>query len=101
MESTFKNIRKKNQKKKKCPRAQPTDINLCAFSKDSADICQGDSGGGLVTYNPEGWVQMVMTQPDNHPFRFYELLGVVSYNLGCNSTFQGANNYLLDIKRHY
>ena len=90
-----------NKRRSKCPAARLTDINLCAFSKDSADICQGDSGGGLVTYNTEGWVRMVKTQPENHPFRFYELLGVVSYNLGCNSTFQGANNYLLDIKRHY
>ena len=61
----------------KCPSARLADINLCAFSQDSGDICNGDSGGGLVTLNSAGG--------------FYELTGVQSYNMGCNSSFEGRN----------
>ena len=60
-----------------CHTARLTDNNLCAFSPDSGEICNGDAGGGLVTYNSEG--------------RFYQLTGVQSYNMGCNSTFEGRN----------
>ena len=61
----------------KCPTARLADINLCAFSPDSGDICNGDSGGGLVTFNSGGG--------------FYQLTGVQSYNMGCNSSFEGRN----------
>ena len=63
--------------KKKCPTARLDDSNLCAFSPDSGDICNGDSGGGLITYNSDG--------------KFYQLTGVQSYNMGCNSSFEGRN----------
>ena len=63
---------------KKCPTARLTDSNLCAFSPDSGDICNGDSGGGLVTFNSGGG--------------FYQLTGVQSYNMGCNSSFEGRNS---------
>ena len=62
---------------KQCPTARLTDINLCAFSPDSGDICNGDSGGGLVTLNSAGG--------------YFELTGVQSYNMGCNSSFEGRN----------
>jgi len=72
----FNNIRRKSKGGKMCPTARLTDINLCAFSPDSGEICNGDSGGGLVTYNSDG--------------KFYQLTGVQSYNMGCNSTFEGS-----------
>ena len=28
-----------------------------------------------------------------HCYRFYELLGVASYNMGCNSTFEGTEKF--------
>ena len=40
-------------------------------------MCNGDSGGGLVTFNSGGG--------------FYQLTGVQSYNMGCNSSFEGRN----------
>ena len=60
-----------------CSSARLTDSNMCAFSPDSGELCRGDSGGGLVTYNSDG--------------DFYQLTGVLSYNMGCNSSFEGRN----------
>jgi len=48
------------------------DSNLCARSLEG-DACKGDSGGGLV-----------MNRGRN-----YELMGVVSFGVGCNSTYKG------------
>eukprot|EP00092_Neocalanus_flemingeri_P031312 GFUD01034008.1.p1 GENE.GFUD01034008.1~~GFUD01034008.1.p1 ORF type:complete len:384 (+),score=80.88 GFUD01034008.1:143-1294(+) len=48
-----------------------TESNLCAFSP-LGDSCRGDSGGGLVV-QVEG-------------ARYFEIVGVVSYGVGCNST---------------
>lgn len=48
--------------------------NLCA-SSTKGDACQGDSGGGLVTKKSQS--------------RYYEIVGVVSYGYGCNSTVDG------------
>jgi len=49
--------------------------NLCAVSL-TGDSCQGDSGGGLVAPRCDG--------------KFYELIGVVSFGIGCNSTVNGV-----------
>jgi len=55
-----------------CPSANIQDsVNLCATSL-SGDICAGDSGGGLVTLN--------------YAKRNYVLVGITSFNLGCNGT---------------
>ena len=37
--------------RKKCEHAKLTDVNMCAFGGG----CEGDSGGGLVIQNAEGW----------------------------------------------
>ena len=44
---------------------------MCAVS-EIGDSCKGDSGGGLVRLG-----------------KYYQLIGVVSYGIGCNSTVQG------------
>jgi len=49
--------------------------SFCGLS-DSGDSCQGDSGGGLVYKNPKSGN--------------YELIGIVSYGAGCNSTSEGG-----------
>ena len=54
------------------PRIEVRESNLCAVSQ-IGDSCRGDSGGGLVRLG-----------------RYYELIGVVSYGIGCNSTVQGV-----------
>jgi len=46
-----------------------TESQLCAVS-DSGDSCGGDSGGGLI--------RLVRDH--------FELMGVVSFGIGCNST---------------
>ena len=48
--------------------------NLCGVS-DSGDSCLGDSGSGLV-----GW---------NKDKKAYELIGVVSFGAGCDSSLNG------------
>jgi len=50
------------------------DINVCAAS-NTGDACGGDSGGGMVKQNRNGG--------------FYELIGVVSFGVGCRSTING------------
>ena len=45
---------------------------MCAVSQ-IGDSCKVDSGGGLVRLG-----------------RYYQLIGVVSYGIGCNSTVQGV-----------
>jgi len=57
------------------PEIKLKESNLCAISS-SGDSCQGDSGGGLVIPRCDG--------------RFYELAGVVSFGIGCNSTLNGV-----------
>ena len=37
----------------KCPTALLAETNLCATSTGSGDICNGDSGGGLVTLDTQ------------------------------------------------
>merc|ERR1711874_446854 len=46
-------------------------VNLCAASSEG-DACKGDSGGGLLKQSRRGG--------------FYELIGVVSFGVGCRST---------------
>jgi len=48
---------------------------LCGVSI-TGDSCQGDSGSGLVVMNQQT--------------RSYELIGIVSYGVGCNSTIDGT-----------
>ena len=48
--------------------------SVCGLSK-SGDSCNGDSGSGLVFTNPSTGK--------------YELVGIVSYGAGCNSTLNG------------
>eukprot|EP00092_Neocalanus_flemingeri_P043676 GFUD01048201.1.p1 GENE.GFUD01048201.1~~GFUD01048201.1.p1 ORF type:complete len:304 (+),score=48.95 GFUD01048201.1:30-941(+) len=50
------------------------DINMCAASQQG-DACGGDSGGGLVKKSSLGG--------------FYEIVGVISYGIGCRSSFNG------------
>eukprot|EP00092_Neocalanus_flemingeri_P025855 GFUD01028022.1.p1 GENE.GFUD01028022.1~~GFUD01028022.1.p1 ORF type:complete len:397 (+),score=85.51 GFUD01028022.1:124-1314(+) len=57
------------------PKIKLKESNLCAISQ-SGDSCKGDSGGGLVRARCAE--------------RFYELVGVVSYGIGCNSTHNGV-----------
>jgi len=57
------------------PMIKLKESNLCAISQ-VGDSCQGDSGGGLVRASCEG--------------RFYELICVVSFGVGCNSTANGV-----------
>lgn len=57
------------------PEIKIKESNLCAVSS-SGDSCQGDSGGGLVRPHCGA--------------RFYELIGVVSFGIGCNSTVNGV-----------
>eukprot|EP00092_Neocalanus_flemingeri_P035879 GFUD01039063.1.p1 GENE.GFUD01039063.1~~GFUD01039063.1.p1 ORF type:complete len:416 (+),score=71.18 GFUD01039063.1:74-1321(+) len=55
-------------------KVQIRDINVCA---DSAvgDTCQEDSGGSLMVWNSIG--------------RYYEIAGVTSFGIGCNSRHKG------------
>ena len=48
--------------------------SVCGLSQ-IGDSCKGDSGSGLVYENPRT--------------RNYEIVGIVSYGAGCNSTFNG------------
>jgi len=64
------------------------DSNMCALS-ETGDSCVGDSGGGLFLPNANKGYK-------HYPFlnylislRFDEIVGVVSYGIGCNSTFNG------------
>ena len=50
------------------------DGSVCGLSQ-IGDSCKGDSGSGLVYENP---------RTTN-----YEIVGIVSYGAGCNSTFNG------------
>eukprot|EP00092_Neocalanus_flemingeri_P107358 GFUD01137800.1.p1 GENE.GFUD01137800.1~~GFUD01137800.1.p1 ORF type:complete len:395 (-),score=97.10 GFUD01137800.1:165-1349(-) len=50
-----------------------SESNLCAVS-ELGDSCAGDSGGGLFMRNQRG---------------YYELVGVTSYGVGCNSSSIG------------
>lgn len=50
--------------------------NLCAASL-VGDSCRGDSGGSLMMRNRENG--------------YYEIIGVVSHGLGCNSVYKGES----------
>ena len=54
--------------------AKLRDSNLCGNSP-KGDSCSGDSGSGLVAWNKE--------------IQAYELIGVVSFGVGCNSSISG------------
>ena len=51
--------------------------SICGLSQ-IGDSCKGDSGSGLVYRNP---------RTEN-----YEIVGVVSYGAGCNSTFNSKTD---------
>jgi len=53
------------------------DVNLCAVS-GAGDSCGGDSGGGMIR----------KTSPDDDGY--YEIVGVVSFGIGCFSTLNGG-----------
>ena len=53
--------------------------SICGLSQ-IGDSCKGDSGSGLVYRNPR-------TQN-------YEIVGIVSYGAGCNSTFNSETDPL-------
>eukprot|EP00092_Neocalanus_flemingeri_P080222 GFUD01100054.1.p1 GENE.GFUD01100054.1~~GFUD01100054.1.p1 ORF type:complete len:403 (+),score=68.03 GFUD01100054.1:140-1348(+) len=77
---TLKKIDIRLYKQKKCEdvfqllNVQIMDSNVCAASQDG-DACGGDSGGGLVRKSSRGG--------------YYEIAGVVSYGIGCRSSFKG------------
>eukprot|EP00092_Neocalanus_flemingeri_P035880 GFUD01039064.1.p1 GENE.GFUD01039064.1~~GFUD01039064.1.p1 ORF type:complete len:414 (+),score=72.51 GFUD01039064.1:74-1315(+) len=55
-------------------KVQIRDINVCADST-VGDTCQGDSGGSLMVWNSGG--------------RYYEIVGVISFGIGCSSRHAG------------
>ena len=66
---------------------------MCAFRGG----CDGDSGGGLVIQNTKGWDMISYLVVRNYKvlgmyFRFYELIGIQSYNLGCHTIHKGKLN---------
>ena len=65
------------------------DSNMCGLS-ETGDSCEGDSGGGLFLPHPnEGFDHYPLFITSNNSLRFDEIVGVVSYGIGCNSTFNG------------
>ena len=62
---------------------------MCAFRGG----CGGDSGGGLVIQNAsKGWDMIsysYIALSSTMYYRFYELIGIQSYNLGCHATYDG------------
>ena len=68
-----------------CPAPKIDQVNLCA-SSSTGDMCSGDSGGGLVTFDH---FQRLRDSKEKHSkifFRNYIILGISSFNLGCNSS---------------
>ena len=57
--------------------------NICGNSP-VGDSCVGDSGSGLTVWNED--------------IQAYELIGIVSFGVGCNSSFDGKNRARLNIK---
>ena len=68
-DSILENYERQTQSK-----AKLRDSNLCGNSP-RGDSCVGDSGSGLVAWNKE--------------IQAYELIGVVSFGVGCNSSISG------------
>ena len=72
------------------PNLRLQERNLCAVSP-LGDSCRGDSGGGLVRVNCGARYIIYHSYRIVfiNLFRFYELVGVVSSGIGCNSTING------------
>ena len=68
-DSILENYERQTQNK-----AKLRDSNLCGNSP-RGDSCVGDSGSGLVAWNNE--------------IQAYELIGVVSFGVGCNTSISG------------
>ena len=60
------------------------DLHMCAVSQ-TGDTCAGDSGGGLVRAVGDR----------------YELVGVVSFGIGCDSRINGACTFSVNKKICY
>ena len=66
-----------------------TESNLCAISS-IGDSCRGDSGGGLIVQKKSRRLDFTIYMRFIIPLlRYYEIVGVVSYGVGCNSTING------------
>ena len=57
--------------------------SICGLSQ-IGDSCKGDSGSGLVYRNPRT--------------RNYEIVGIVSYGAGCNSTFNSETGHFIQLE---
>ena len=68
-DSILEDYEKKTKGKAKLRRS-----NICGNSP-TGDSCVGDSGSGLIVFNED--------------IQAYELIGVVSFGIGCNSSFAG------------
>ena len=82
------------------PKIDP-EVNLCAGSS-TGDICSGDSGGGLVAFDHFQRLRKKLNISifENLFCRNYVLLGVSSFNLGCNSsTVKGNFSFLFKTKK--
>ena len=70
------------------------DHNICTVKPSGAgDVCSGDSGNGVIMKTSSEWVRS-QTQLDSLSHQFtsyskYNIVGVVSYGLGCGSEFRG------------
>ena len=75
-------------------------VHICAAS-DSGDICNGDSGSGLVTVDKHFMYKLdssllisIYCFYVTYIHRNYIIIGVVSFNLGCNSVLQVSGKSL-------
>jgi len=55
---------------------------ICMYGKDNQDACQGDSGGPLV--------RRILKGKEGERGERYELIGVVSWGLGCGGSLPGV-----------
>ena len=70
----FKRILNPDYEKRVKGKAKLRQSNLCGNSP-TGDLCDGDGGSGLTVWNED--------------IQAYELIGVVSFGIGCNSSFDG------------